>query len=76
MNNASDKDTVMARLGNLKNAEDVHRKLSVQEDHTIEDRQKIKEWKKMAEERNKEGNTQDWKVRGTLFFSKNQMNFC
>ena len=38
--------------------------LSVRDDYTIEEREKIKPWVRKAEEKNKEENTQSWKVRG------------
>ena len=38
MNNVTDKDNIMARLGNLKNAEDIYHQLSVRDDYTIEER--------------------------------------
>ena len=37
----AEKDTIMSRLPNLKNAEDVFRRISVTDDHTIEERQEI-----------------------------------
>ena len=65
MNNSTDKDSIMSRLGNLKNAEEIYRKVSIRDDYTIEEREIIKEWVKKAAEKNKEENTQSWKVRGT-----------
>ena len=65
MSNAGDKDKIMSRLGNIKNADEVYRTLSITDDHTIEERELIKEWIKKAEQKNKEENTKDWKVRGT-----------
>ena len=55
----------MSRLPNLRNAEDIYRKLSARDDYTLEERELMKEWVNKAEEENKEGNTQQWKVRGT-----------
>ena len=37
----TEKDTVMSRLPNLKNSEDMFRRISVTEDYTIEERQEI-----------------------------------
>ena len=54
----------MSRLSNLKNAEDIYRRLSVPDDYTIEERHMIREWVKKAEEKNKAESTQAWKVRG------------
>ena len=65
MAKSGDKDTIMSRLGNLKNAEEIYRKVSVRDDYTIEERGLIKEWVTKAEKKNKEENTQAWKVRGT-----------
>ena len=65
MNNSADKDSIMARLGNLKNAEPIYKSLSVRDDYTIEGRELIKEWVMKADNKNKENNTQAWKVRGT-----------
>ena len=65
MANSGDKDAIMSRLGNLKNAEEIYRKVSVRDDYTIEERELIKELVNKAEQKNKEENTQAWKVRGT-----------
>ena len=65
MNNSADKEGIMSRLGNLKNAEDKYRSLSVRDDYTIEEREQIRDWVKKAGEKNKQENTQEWKVRGT-----------
>ena len=65
MNSDADKDTIMSRLCNLKDAEEVYRTVSVRDDYTIEERQLIREWLTKAEEKNKEENTQAWRVRGT-----------
>ena len=45
------KDTIMARLGNLKNAEDVFRKISVREDYSREEREMVQEMVKKAAEK-------------------------
>ena len=65
MNSSEDKDSIMSRLVNLKNADDIYHKLSVRDGYTIEEREQIKSWVRKAEEKNKEENTQSWKVRGT-----------
>ena len=67
MNSSEDKGSIsiMSRLVNLKNADGIYRKLSVRDDYTIEEREQIKSWVRKAEEKNKEENTQSWKVRGT-----------
>ena len=55
----------MARLGNLKNAEEVYRKVSVREDYTQEEREMVREMVQKAEAKNAAENTNEWKVRGT-----------
>ena len=64
MSNVAEKDSIMDRLGNLKNVEDIYRQLSVRDDYTIEERNQIKEWVKKAEQKNRDDNTQAWKVWG------------
>ena len=49
MAKSGDKDTIMSRLGNLKNAEEIYRKVSVRDDYTIKERGLIKEWVKRKE---------------------------
>ena len=34
----------MSRLCNLKNADEIYRKLSIRDDYTIEEREEIREW--------------------------------
>jgi hypothetical protein len=65
MDSVDDKEQIMARLSNLKNAEEVYRTLSIREDYTIKERELIREWVSKAEQKNKEENTHNWKVRGT-----------
>ena len=65
METEADKDTIMARLGNLKNAEDAFRKVSIRDDYTLEEREMVREYVKNAEAKNAEENTQEWKFRGT-----------
>ena len=66
MNSSAEKIQVMSRLCNLKDADEIYRKLSIRDDYTIE-REEIREWVNKAEERNKNENTQSyvWKVRGS-----------
>ena len=64
MAKSGDKGTIMSRLGNLKNAEEIYRKVSVRDDYTSEERGLRKEWVTKAGKKNKEENTQAWKVRG------------
>ena len=65
MESEGEKDTIMARLGNLKNAEEVYRKVSVREDYTQEEREMVREMVQKAEAKNAAENTNEWKVRGT-----------
>ena len=53
MNSSEEKGKIMSRLPNLRNAEDIYRKLSVRDDYTLEERELIKEWVHKAEERKK-----------------------
>ena len=57
MSNVAEKDSIMFRLGNLKNAEDIYSQLSVRDDYTIEERNQIKEWVKKAKQKNRDENT-------------------
>ena len=59
-----DKDTIMRRLPNLRNADDKYRKVSVKDDYTFEEREIIKEWQELANKKNEEENTDVWKCRG------------
>ena len=59
-----DKDTIMRRLPNLRNADDKYRKVSAKDDYTIEEREIIKEWQELANKKNEEENTDVWKCRG------------
>ena len=67
MNSSAEKIQVMSRHCNLKNADEIYRKLSIRDDYTIEEREEIREWVNKAEQRNKIENTQSyvWKVRGS-----------
>ncbi len=66
MNTDDEKDLVMTRLPNLKNAEDNLKKVSITDDYTVDERNEIKIWVEKAKKRN-EDETGDviWKVRGT-----------
>ena len=81
MKSESDKDSFMARIPNLKNAEDRFNKISVTENYTAEERETIR--KKVTEARNKSETEGEgkyvWKVRGSpknglrlIRFTKNQ----
>ena len=43
MRNEEEKDGIMSRLSNLKNAEDIYKRLSVRDDYTIEERETIRD---------------------------------
>ena len=66
MKSVKEKVKVMSRLGRLKGADEVFKKISVTDDYTMEEREEIKRWVIMAKEKNMTG-TKDyvWKVRGT-----------
>ena len=64
MKTLAEKERAMARLANLRNADDKYKRISIKEDYTWEERQQIREWVSKAEEKNKEEQTSDWKVRG------------
>ena len=64
MKTLEEKERVMARLANLRNADDKYKRISTKEDYSWEERQRIREWVSKAEEKNKEEQTSDWKVRG------------
>ena len=65
MNTDLEKDSVMSRLINLKDADEVYKKLSVRDDYTIEERELVREWSRKAAKKNEEEHTNEWKVRGT-----------
>ena len=65
MGSENDKETIMARLSNLKNAEEAFRKISIREDYTIEEREMVLGMVRKETEKNDPENTQEWKVRGT-----------
>ena len=65
MSNINDKEQVMKRLVNLKNAPDEYRKINVRDDLSLQERNLVKEWIKKAAKRNDEENTDEWRVRGT-----------
>ena len=56
----------MSRLGRLRGAEDDFKKISVTDDYTVAEREEIRRWVKIANEKNMNGNEGYlWKVRGT-----------
>lgn len=64
MKTSQEKDVIMSRLVNLKNAEDKYRKISIKDDYTLQERLLVKQYLKEADEKNKAGNTDKWKVCG------------
>ena len=64
MKSTEEKDRVMSRLVNLKNADDRYRKVSVRDDYSIEERNLIKQWSDKAAAKNQAENTNEYKVRG------------
>ena len=65
MSSADEKDLIMSRLSNLKNAEEKYRRISVKDDYTLEERNLVKHWLKIADEKNKAEGTTKYKIRGT-----------
>ena len=59
----TEKDT-MSRLPNLKNSEDMFRRISVTDDHTFEERQEIRRLVDESTEKNRNETNAVWKVRG------------
>ena len=53
MESATDKELIMSRLPNLKNAEEIYRRCSVRDDYTYEERQQVRDWVKQADQKNK-----------------------
>ena len=84
MTTLNEKQLIMSNLRKLKNATDTCRRLSITDDYTFEDRQKVR--KKVIEAKNKTEVGGDgkyvWKVRGTpknglelyMFTAKKQEN--
>ena len=60
-----EKKQVQSRLVNLKEAEVTYRKVSVRDDYTQRERKLVSDMIGQAKERNKNENTNTWKVRGT-----------
>ena len=73
MESKNHKAWFMSKLWKLKHADNAYKKIRVTDDHTWEERQEIRRWVKMANDRNA-GNSDDdeepttkfaWKVRGS-----------
>ncbi len=63
----ADKDELMSKLGNLKNANNKFKKINVTDDYTIKERNEIRQWVEKSKEMNNDMQESDfvWKVRGT-----------
>ena len=64
MKSTDDKEKIMLRLINLKDADDRYKKVSVRDDYSLEERNLIKQWSDKAASKNAEENTDEYKVRG------------
>ena len=65
MKSSDEKDLIMSRLSNLKNAEEKCRRISVKDDYTLKERNLVKHWLKIADEKNKAEGTTKYKIRDT-----------
>ena len=66
MKNESERENVMSRLPNLKNAEERFKRISVTEDYTMEERNEIRKWVEKDKEKNQDESSKIiWKARGT-----------
>ena len=72
MKSKSNKSEFMSKLWKLKYADAVYKKIRVTEDYTWEERQEVRRWVNMANERNDSENNEDegttnyvWKARGS-----------
>ena len=66
MSSKKEKFDFTSNLPNLKYAKDALRKISITDDHTLEERKEIGRWVKLAEERSKKENgNYVWKARGS-----------
>ena len=62
MKSNKDKEQVMMRLSNLKNADQKFKRISVKDDYTFEEREEIKRYQKQVDEKNQSDNTTCWKL--------------
>ena len=65
MKNVEEKKQIQMRLINLREAEDVYRKVSVCDDYTLKERALVNDMVKQAKEKNATEGTDTWRVRGT-----------
>ena len=62
----TEKNNVVSKLSNLKNAEDKIKKIRITDDYTLKERREIGEWIEKAKEKTQQESGQYvWKVRGT-----------
>ena len=64
MKNSKDKEQIMLRLSNLKNADEKFKRISVKDDYTVEEREEIRRYQKLVDEKNRCEHTTNWKLRG------------
>ena len=60
-----DKESILANLRKLKNADNVYHSLSIRDDYTLKERELVNKYVKEAKQKNDAENTTEWKVRGT-----------
>ena len=65
MSCTDDKESIMANLKKLKNADAVFHSLSIREDYMIKERELVSKYVREAKQKNEAENTTEWKVRGT-----------
>ena len=65
MKNNEDKEQIKSRLVNLREADEIYRKVSVRDDYTLKERDLVKDMVQQAKEKNENEGTDAWKVRGT-----------
>ena len=65
MKSTDQKEQLLSNLWKLKFAQPDFKNISVTEDYTIEEREEIRRWVKMAKDKNEIEKVTTWKVRGT-----------
>ena len=65
MKSSDEKDLIMSRLSNHENAEEKYRRISVKDDYTLDEKNLVKHWLKIADEKNKAEGTTKYKIKGT-----------
>ena len=61
MKSSEEKDLIMSKLSNHKNAEEKYRRMSVKDDYTLEERTLVKHWLKIADDKNQAEGTTKYK---------------